>query len=186
MLLVGETGTGKEMLAQAIHQNSTRARERFVRVNLAAMGEDVIEAELFGPEHGAFELADGGTLFLDEIGDVPLATQAKLLHALQEHEFERAGGGATRRVDARVIAATQRNLEERVERGAFRRDLYYRLRVVALRVPPLRERREDIPLLVGEFLRTFNKEHGRRVTGITRGALQQLQAHDWPGNVREL
>ena len=186
VLLAGETGTGKELLAQAIHQNSTRARERFVRVNLASLGEDVIEAELFGPERGAFELAEGGTLFLDEIGDVPLSTQAKLLRVLQDHEFEPASGGSTRRVDARVIAATHRNLEERVERGAFRQDLYYRLRVVALRVPPLRERREDIPLLVDEFLRTFNKEHGRRVTGITRGALQQLQTYDWPGNVREL
>jgi DNA-binding NtrC family response regulator len=186
VLLIGETGTGKELLAQAIHQNSTRARERFVQVNLAALGEDMIEGELFGPERGAFALADGGTLFLDEIGDVPLSTQAKLLRVLSEQEIERAGDGTSRRVDARVIASTHRNLEERVERGTFRQDLYYRLRVVCLRVPPLRERREDIPLLVEEFLRTFNKEHGRRVTGITRGALQQMQAYDWPGNVREL
>jgi DNA-binding NtrC family response regulator len=185
VLLVGETGTGKALLAQAIHQNSTRAQERFVRVNLAALGEDVIEDELFGGT-GRFARADGGTLFLDEIGDMPLGTQARLLRVLTENEIERAGGGGAQRVDARIVAATHRILEERVERGLFRVDLYYRLRVVCLRVPPLRERREDIPLFVDEFLRTFNKEHGRRVTGITRGALQQLQAHDWPGNVREL
>jgi DNA-binding NtrC family response regulator len=197
VLLVGETGTGKELLAQAIHQNSPRARERYVRVHLGALAEGVVESELFGHERGSFtgaiaphagrfELADAGTLFLDEIGEVPASVQVKLLRVLQEQEFERVGGTTTQRVDVRVVAATHRNLEDLVERGRFRQDLYYRLRVVTIRVPPLRERSEDIPLLVDQFIKEMNKEHGRRVTGITRGAMQQLLTYDWPGNIREL
>ncbi len=197
VLIVGETGTGKELLAQAIHQHSPRAKERYVRVHLAALTEGAVERELFGHERGAFpgatearvgriELADGGTLFLDEIGEIAPPVQAKLLRVLQEQELERVGGRATLRVDVRVVAATNQSLEERVAQGRFREDLYDQLRVVTVRVPPLRERAEDIPLLVEHFLREFNREHGRRVTGITRGALQQLSTYEWPGNVREL
>ena len=197
VLLVGETGTGKELIAQAIHQNSPRAKERYVRVNLAALSEGVLESELFGheqdafagagaPHMGRFEIADGGTLFLDEIGEISSAVQVKLLRVLQEHEFERLGGRTTQRADVRLLAATNRRLETLVAQGWFREDLYYRLRVVTIQVPPLRERREDIPLLVDNFIREMNREHGRRVTGVTRGALQQLLAYDWPGNVREL
>jgi DNA-binding NtrC family response regulator len=197
VLVAGETGAGKDLVAQAIHQNSPRAKERFVRVNFAALAEGVVESELFGHERGAFtgaverragrfELADGGTLFLDEISEVGSAVQAKLLRVLQEQEFERVGGSETLRVDVRVIAATNRKLEEMVPAGSFREDLYYRLRVVAIDMPPLRARKEDIPLLAEQFLREFNRAHGRRVTGINRGAMERLLAYDWPGNVREL
>ncbi len=197
VLITGETGTGKDLIAQAIHQNSSRSKERFVRVNFAALAEGVVESELFGHERGAFtgaverragrfEIADGGTLFLDEISEVGPAVQAKLLRVLQEQEFERVGGSETLRVDVRVLAATNRNLEEMVREGRFREDLYYRLRVVAIPMPPLRERKEDVPLLAERFLRDFNRAHGRRVTGINRGALERLLAYDWPGNVREL
>jgi DNA-binding NtrC family response regulator len=193
VLITGEAGTGKEMAAQALHQNSPRAKERFVRVNFAGLAEDVVESELFGraPGPGArragrFELADGGTLFLDEISAVGPAVQAKLLRVLQEQEFEPVGGAETRRADARVVAATDRDLEEMVREGRFREDLYRRLRVVAIHMPPLRERKEDVSLLVEQFLREFNRAHGRRVTGINRGALERLLACDWPGNVREL
>jgi DNA-binding NtrC family response regulator len=197
VLIVGEAGTGKELLAQAIHQHSPRAKERYVRVHLAALAEGVLEGELFGHERGAapgasearagrLELADGGTLFLDEIGELAPAVQVQLLRVLQEQEFERVGGHSTHKVDVRVVAATNKSLEELVARGRLREDLYDRLRVVTVRVPPLRERSEDIPLLAELFLREFNREHGRRVTGITRGALQQLLTYEWPGNVREL
>jgi transcriptional regulator with PAS, ATPase and Fis domain len=168
-----------------------------VRVHLAALAEGALESELFGHEKGAFpgatearvgriELADAGTLFLDEIGEIAPPVQAKLLRVLQEQELERVGGRTTLRVDVRVVAATNQSLEERVAQGRFREDLYDQLRVVTVRVPPLRERAEDIPLLVEHFLREFNREHGRRVTRITRGALQQLLPYEWPGNVREL
>jgi DNA-binding NtrC family response regulator len=197
VLLTGETGTGKDLVAHAVHQHSPRTKERFVRVNFAALAEGVVESDLFGHEKGAFagaverragrfEIADGGTLFLDEVSEVGLAVQAKLLRVLQEQEFERVGGSETLRVDVRVIAATNRNLEELVRQGRFREDLYNRLRVVAIEMPPLRERKDDIPLLVEQFLREFNRVHGRRVTSVTRGALERLLAHDWPGNIREL
>jgi DNA-binding NtrC family response regulator len=176
VLLVGEAGTGKELLAQAIHQNSPRARERYARVHLGALAEGVLENEL----------GEDGTLFLDEIADIPPALQIRLLRILQDHTFERAGDRTPLKVDVRVIAATNQDLDERVAQGLFREDLLQRLRVVTIGVPPLRERLEDIPLLVDQFIREFNREHGRRVTGITRGAMEQLLAYRWPGNVREL
>jgi DNA-binding NtrC family response regulator len=197
VLITGETGTGKELVAQAIHQLSARSKERFVRVNFAALAEGVVESELFGHEKGAFtgaverragrfEIADGGTLFLDEVSEISSAVQAKLLRVLQEQEFERVGGSDTLHVDVRVVAATNRKLEEMVRAGRFREDLYYRLRVVTIEMAPLRERKEDIPLLVEQFLREFNRAHGRRVSGMNRGALERLMAYHWPGNVREL
>jgi DNA-binding NtrC family response regulator len=197
VLLEGETGTGKGLVAQAIHQNSPRKGERFVWVNCGALAEGVIESELFGHERGAFtgasglrrgrfELADGGTLFLDEVGELPPAVQVKLLRVLQERSFERVGGADTLKVDVRLVAATNRELAAEVRAGRFREDLFYRLSVVRVQMPPLRDRRDDIPLLVETFLREFNREHGRRVTGITRGVLDRLRRYPWPGNVREL
>ena len=197
VLIEGETGTGKGLVAQAIHQNSPRKGERFVWVNCGALAEGVIESELFGHERGAFtgasglrrgrfELADGGTLFLDEIGELSPAVQVKLLRALQDRSFERVGGSETLRTDVRLIAATNRDLATEVKAGRFREDLFYRLSVVRVLMPPLRERAEDIPLLVESFLREFNREHARRVTGITRGVLDRLVRYPWPGNVRQL
>jgi len=204
VLIEGETGTGKGLMAQAVHQNSPRKGERFVWVNCGTLAEGVIESELFGRgtraergsggastgaralRRGRFELADGGTLFLDEIGDLPPTVQVKLLRVLQDRSFERAGGGENVRVDVRLIAATNRDLAAEVASGRFREDLYYRLGVVRIQMPPLRERPEDIPLLVEGFIREFDREHGRRVTGITRGVLDRLMRHPWPGNVREL
>jgi DNA-binding NtrC family response regulator len=197
VLVEGETGTGKGLVAQAIHHNSPRRGERFVWVNCGALAEGVIESELFGHERGAFtgavqmrrgrfELADGGTLFLDEISEAPPAVQVKLLRVLQDREFERVGGQQTLKVDVRLVAASNRDLGAQVAAGRFREDLFYRLSVVRIVVPPLRERREDIPLLVEVFIREFNREHGRRITGITRGVLDRLLRHAWPGNVREL
>jgi DNA-binding NtrC family response regulator len=206
VLIEGETGTGKGLLAQAIHQNSPRKGERFVWVSCGALVPEAIEGELFGLEPGAFagsgpqkpaaataagspgrfEQADGGTLFLDEVGELPPSAQVRLLRVLQDRSFERAGGTGTLRADVRLIAATSRDLTPDVQAGRFRADLYERLSVVRVQTPPLRERREDIPLLVEAFLREFNREHGRRVTGITRGALERLMRHPWPGNVREL
>ena len=197
VLIEGETGTGKGLVAQAIHQNSPRKSDRFVWVNCGALAEGVIESELFGHERGAFtganalrrgrfELADGGTLFLDEIAETSPAVQVKLLRVLQDRAFERVGGTDTIKTDVRLIAATNRELAAEVKAGRFRDDLYYRLSVVRIQMPPLRERSEDIPLLVEAFLREFNREHGRRVTGITRGVLDRLMRYPWPGNVREL
>ena len=197
VLIEGETGTGKGLVAQAIHQNSPRKSERFVWVNCGALAEGVIESELFGHERGAFtgasaprrgrfELADGGTLFLDEIGEPPPTVQVKLLRVLQDRSFERVGGSETLKVDVRLIAATHRDLAAEVKAGRFREDLYYRLSVVRVQMPPLRGRPEDIPLLVEGFIREFDREHGRRVTGITRGVLDRLVRYPWPGNVREL
>ena len=197
ILLQGESGTGKELVARAVHRNSPRANGPFVAVNCAAITETLLESELFGHEKGAFtgaiglkkgklELADGGTLFLDEIGELPLLLQAKLLRALQEREFDRVGGTRPVRVDFRLVAATNRDLEAAVKAGTFRQDLFYRLKVVLLSLPPLRERKEDIPLLADYVLRKHAPRCGRRVAGIASEALARLSKHDWPGNVREL
>jgi DNA-binding NtrC family response regulator len=197
VLIRGETGTGKELIAGAIHHNSLRAARNFVKVNCAALQENLLESELFGHEKGAFtgadkqrigrfEQADGGTLFLDEIGDMSPSTQAKILRVLQEHEFERLGGTRTLRVDVRLIAATNRDLPAMVQSGHFREDLYYRLNVFPIRVPPLRERPGDVPLLVWRFVDEFSKRFGKPITSIDKGSMAELQRHGWPGNVREL
>jgi two-component system response regulator PilR (NtrC family) len=197
VLLVGESGTGKELAAHALHELSSRANHAFVAVNCGAIPEALLESELFGHVKGAFtgattdkeglfEAANGGTLFLDEIGELPQAMQVKLLRALQERRVKRVGGVAEKDVDVRVVAATNRDLETEVERGSFRQDLFYRLNVIQIRMPPLRERREDIALLVEHFLRKFSAEHGRRVTEIEPAAMAVLGSHTFPGNVREL
>lgn len=197
VLLLGETGVGKEMYARAVHQLSPRASKPFVAVNCAAMPEELIESELFGVEKGAFtgaqrsrpgrfERADGGTLFLDEVGELSPSAQAKLLRVLQEGEFERLGDTRTRQVDVRLIAATNVELGQAVQAGQFRADLYYRLNIYPVVVPPLRERTEDIPLLVARFLDKYNARHGKRIAGITERAIDALKNYDWPGNIREL
>jgi DNA-binding NtrC family response regulator len=197
VLIVGESGTGKELIAAALHNASLRAAAPFVRLNCAALAESLLESELFGHERGAFtgavgrregrfKQADGGTLFLDEVSEIPMATQVKLLRFLQEREFERVGGNETLKVDVRIIAATNRDLAERVRSGSFREDLYYRLNVIRLDIPPLRERRADIPLLAAFFLRRYARENGRDITGFSEDALQRLLGYAWPGNVREL
>jgi PAS domain S-box-containing protein len=197
VLITGETGTGKELVARALHDRSTRADQVFVKVNCAALSSDLIESELFGHEKGAFtgatdqregrfELADGGTLLLDEIGELPLETQAKLLRALQHQEFERVGGSTTIEVDTRILAATNRNLEAAVEAGQFRSDLYYRLNIFPIELPPLRERTADIPLLAEHFCNLFAQRTGKEVAGLTAHAVTVLEGYDWPGNVREL
>ncbi len=196
VLLLGESGTGKELIARAIHYNSPQAEGPFITLNCAALPENLVESELFGHEKGAFtgatavrkgrfELADGGTLFLDEIGELPLTMQSKLLRVLQERTFERVGGGKTITVQVRLIAATNLDLDRAVAGGRFREDLYYRLKVVPIRVPPLRERKEDIPLLVDHFLKRLRQEH-QKPTTIVPEALARLVDHHWPGNVREL
>ena len=197
VLVEGETGTGKELFASAIHYRSQRKDKLFVAQNCAAFPENLLESELFGHKRGAFtgateekkglfEVADGGTLFLDEVGEMPLALQAKLLRVLQEGEIRAIGAAAPKRVNVRIVAATNRNLEKEVAEGRFREDLYYRLKVFPLRVPPLRERREDVPLLAAHFLERYTREFGREIAGFTQPALERLQAYDWPGNVREL
>ena len=197
VLITGETGTGKELAARAIHSNSARARRPFIAINCAALTESLLESELFGHERGAFtgavtqkkgkiELADGGTLFLDEIGEMPLVLQGKLLRVLQEREFDRVGGTRPVKVDVRLISATNRNLGQEVQAGRFREDLYFRLNVVALEMPPLRERPGDIPALARHFLNRYAPKAGRRLRGLSRAALDSLTAYDWPGNVREL
>jgi Nif-specific regulatory protein len=197
VLIWGESGTGKELAARAIHLNSPRKNKPFIAVNCAALTETLLESELFGHEKGAFtgavaqkkgklEVADGGTLFLDEVGEMPQLLQAKLLRVLQEREFERVGGTRTLKVDIRLIAATNKDLEEAIRQGSFRQDLYYRLNVVALSMPPLRERREDISLLASYFVQKYSDKCNRRVTGISSEARARLTSYDWPGNVREL
>ena len=197
VLIRGETGTGKELIAGALHHNSLRAGRSFVRVNCAALQENLLESELFGHEKGAFtgadrqrigrfEQADEGSLFLDEVGDMSPNTQAKILRVLQEQEFERLGGTRTIRVDVRLVTATNRNLAEMVANGTFREDLYYRLNVVAVEVPPLRERKEDIHELAQSFIRRFAGELRKKVTGLEPAAEKLLQRHNWPGNIREL
>ncbi|MCC6997659.1 MAG: sigma-54-dependent Fis family transcriptional regulator [Deltaproteobacteria bacterium] len=196
VLLLGESGTGKELLARAIHDRSPRAGKPFVPVNCAAIPEGILEAELFGYDRGAFTgavarrdgrfiSADGGTLFLDEIGEIPSHIQVKLLRVLQEGEVERLGG-RSQRVDLRLVAATNKDLARAVREGRFREDLYYRLNVIALTVPPLRDRKDDVPLLVEHFLQVFRARNGKAIAGLSRGALDLLQSYDWPGNVREL
>jgi two-component system response regulator AtoC len=197
VLITGESGTGKELVARAIHQRSPRAGQPFVAVNVAAIPDSLVESELFGHEKGAFtgaharklgrfELAHGGTIFLDEIGSLRLDLQAKLLRALQEREVERLGGVRPVPIDVRVLAATNVNLQQAVRARTFREDLYYRLNVVPVHVPPLRERRADIPFLVEHFVRKVARECGRQVDGVSAGALEVLMRYDWPGNVREL
>ena len=197
VLISGESGTGKELAARAIHQNSKRASKPFMAVNCAALAESLLESELFGHEKGSFtgallqkkgrlEVAEGGTVFLDEIGDLAPALQVKLLRVLQEREFERVGGTKPIKLDIRVIAATNRNLEEAVSAGSFRQDLYYRLNVVSLEMPPLRNRLEDIPLLANYFAAKYGKRCNRRVMGTSPQAIARLVAYQWPGNVREL
>ena len=197
VLLLGESGAGKELVARSIHRNSLRSRERFVQVNCAAIPEELIESELFGHEKGSFtgatekqigkfEQADRGTIFLDEVGDMSAKTQAKVLRVLQEGEVERLGSARTIKVDVRVIAATNKDLEAEIERGTFREDLYFRLSVIPIKVPPLRERREDIPALVRHFADLFGRENNRRPQRFTPGALEVMQKARWKGNVREL
>jgi two-component system, NtrC family, nitrogen regulation response regulator NtrX len=197
VMIHGENGAGKELVARAIHALSTRREGPFVEVNCAAIPEELIESELFGHERGAFtgaiarrrgkfELADQGTLFLDEIGDMTLKTQAKVLRALEEQAFERVGGKETLRVDVRVLAASNQDLKELIAQGRFREDLYYRLNVIPIEVPPLRRRKEDIPALVGHFIALFSAENGKRPKTISVEALAYFLSYDWPGNVREL
>jgi len=197
VLIYGESGTGKELVAHAIHQISPRASEAFVEVNCAAIPEDLIESELFGHRKGSFhgaledkvgklQKANGGTLFLDEVGDMSLKTQAKVLRSLDEQRFEPIGAETSIQVDVRVVAATNKNLEEEIERGNFREDLFYRLNVVPFYVPPLRDRIEDVPLLAEHFLKEFTTAYGRKAKELTPEAYQVLQEYQWPGNVREL
>ena len=197
VLVLGETGTGKELVARAIHKSSPRRGRPFIKLNCAAIPFDLLESELFGHEKGAFtgacaqkigrfEMADTGTLFLDEIGDIPLALQPKLLRVLQEQEFERLGSGKTHRINARLIAATHRNLSEMVRGKQFRSDLYYRLNVFPVVLPPLRERREDIALLVSHFVEVFSRRIGKWIANIPKETLDAFTSYAWPGNVREL
>ena len=197
VLIQGETGTGKELIAQAIHDTGSRRGRPFVKVNCAAIPLDLLESELFGHEKGAFtgaiaqrmgrfQLADKGTLFLDEVGDIPRALQPKLLRVLQEQEFEPLGSARTHRVDIRLVAATNRDLAEMVNRGEFRSDLYYRLNVFPLMLPPLRARREDVPTLVTHFVETLGRRLGKRIEHIPPETMAALSSYDWPGNIREL
>lgn len=197
VLILGESGTGKELIANALHQGSGRADKRFIKINCAALPETLLESELFGHEKGAFtgavgrrpgrfELADGGTIFLDEIGEMTPATQAKLLRVLQEREFEPLGSTRTVKVDIRIITATNRILKDEVKKGTFREDLFYRLNVVPIQLPPLRERKEDILLLIEHFLKIYNDKNGRRLLGFHPRALDALMRYSWPGNIREL
>jgi two-component system NtrC family response regulator len=196
-LILGESGTGKELVAQALHELSPRKDKPFVKVACAALSETLLESELFGHERGAFtgavgrkegrfELADGGTLFLDEIGEISPLVQVKLLRAIQTREFERVGGTTSIKVDVRIVAATNRDLAAEVKAGRFREDLYYRLNVVAVTLPPLRQRRGDIPALAAHFLEKYGKAYGKEIKSLTPGTLNALLGHDWPGNIREL
>lgn len=197
VLVMGESGTGKELIARAIHYNSNRKNYPFVTINCAAIPETLIESELFGHEKGAFtnaiekklgrfEIAQQGTLFLDEIGELSLTTQAKILRFLEEKEFNRVGGSRTIKVDVRLITATNKDLPQLVKKGGFREDLYYRINVVPIVIPPLRERREDIPLLLEHFIEKFNRENAKNVKGFSKEAAQLMGNYEWPGNVREL
>jgi transcriptional regulator with PAS, ATPase and Fis domain len=197
VLITGETGTGKELIARAIHKRSQRSTHAFVSVNCAAIPRDLVASELFGHEKGAFtgatqrrlgrfESADGGTIFLDELGELPMETQISLLRVLQEREFQRVGSNESLRIDVRVVAATNRNLESAIASGGFREDLFYRLNVFPIEVPPLRQRREDVPLLVEYFVDRYAGKAGKKITGIDKRSLELLQSYAWPGNIREL
>src|SRR5688572_10658924 len=197
VLITGETGTGKELVARAIHGASSRKDRPLIKVNCGALSPSLIESELFGHEKGSFtgavgrkqgrfELANGGTIFLDEIGELPLELQVKLLRVIQENELERLGGGKTIKVDVRIIAATNRNLKLEVEQGTFREDLWYRLHVYPITMPPLRQRKEDIPLLVEHFVSTYARKFGKTISSVSPRTMENLQAYSWPGNVREL
>ena len=197
VLILGESGTGKELIANALHQGSSRTDKRFIKINCAALPETLLESELFGHERGAFtgavgrrpgrfELADGGSIFLDEIGEMTPSTQAKLLRVLQEREIEPLGSTKTTKVDIRVLSATNKDLKEEVKRGVFREDLFYRLNVVPIVVPPLRERKEDIPLLIEHFLKIYNEKNGRLLKGFHPRTLDAMMRYSWPGNIREL
>ncbi|THB70107.1 MAG: sigma-54-dependent Fis family transcriptional regulator [Desulfovibrio sp.] len=197
VLVTGESGTGKELLVRALHTNSLRAEQPFVPINCGAIPKELLESELFGHEKGAFthairsrpgrfELADGGTIFLDEIGEMDLSLQVKILRVLQEKEFERVGGTSAKKVDVRIVAATNRDLEEEVRTGKFREDLYYRLNVIPLHLPPLRERGQDITLLAKTFIKRFSEKKGRSMLALDPQAEKLLKAYSWPGNVREL
>ncbi len=197
VLITGESGTGKELVAAALHNNSSRRSRPFIKINCAAIPRELVESELLGHEKGAFtgaintkpgrfELADSGTLFLDEIGEIPVDMQVKLVRVIQENEFERVGGVQSIKVSVRLVVATNRDLKKEVDEGRFRDDLYYRLNVVHIHLPPLRERREDIPLLVQSFIEKFNKKLDRTMTGISEGALNMILNYRWPGNIREL
>src|SRR6202047_3531728 len=197
VLVQGETGTGKELIAHAIHKASSRSGQPLIKLNCAAIPFDLLESELFGHERGAFtgaiaqkigrfELADKGTLFLDEVGDIPLALQPKLLRVLQEQEFERLGSNRTHQVDVRLVAATNRDLTKMVKRGEFRIDLYYRLNVFPVALPPLRERCEDIPVLVAHFVDIYSRRMGRQIEHIPAETMSALSSYEWPGNIREL
>jgi transcriptional regulator with GAF, ATPase, and Fis domain len=197
ILVIGESGTGKELIARAIHYQSNRKNHPFVTINCAAIPETLIESELFGHEKGAFthaidrklgrcEIANLGTLFLDEIGELSLNTQAKVLRFLEEKEFNRVGGSKTIKVDVRLIAATNKDLNQLIRKGVFREDLYYRINVVPMVLPPLREKREDIPLLIDHFIAKYNAENNKQVKGLTQEALKVMLDYEWPGNVREL
>ena len=197
VLIQGETGTGKELIARAVHDSSSRFARPFIKLNCAAIPFDLLESELFGHEKGAFtgaiaqkvgrfELADKGTLFLDEVGDIPLGLQPKLLRVLQEQEFERLGGTRTHQVDVRLVAATNRNLAEMVKRNEFRSDLYYRLNVFPIPLPPLRDRREDIPALVSHFVELYGRRMGKHIEHVPPDTMSALTSYLWPGNIREL
>jgi len=197
VLIQGETGTGKELVAQAIHQNSPRKSKPFVALNCAALSENILESELFGHVKGAFtdastdrvgkfEYAHGGTLFLDEVGDMPLATQIKLLRVLENGEITRVGSNDPIRVNVRILSATNRNLEDAIEGGTFRNDLYHRLKVVTIRLPNLRERSQDVPILIDHFIRLFSRKHGKQIKGVSSPARRKLLTFNWPGNVRQL
>jgi two-component system response regulator HydG len=197
VLIQGETGTGKELVAQAIHQNSPRKSKAFVALNCAALSENILESELFGHVKGAFtdastdrvgkfEYAHGGTLFLDEVGDMPLATQIKLLRVLENGEITRVGSNDPIKVNVRTLSATNRNLEDAIAAGTFRNDLYHRLKVVTIRLPNLRERSQDVPILIDHFIRLFARKHGKQIKGVSPPARRKLLTFDWPGNVRQL
>jgi two-component system response regulator HydG len=197
VLILGESGTGKELAARALHQNSNRKNKPFVPLNISSLPESILESELFGHEAGAFtgastrrigklEHANGGTLFLDEVGEMPMETQIKLLRVLEDRKITRLGTNEEKTINVRLVAATNADLKAAMEKGTFRRDLYYRLSVVAISLPPLRERRADIPLLIDHFLKEFMQRYGKEVQGLSRAARQALMAYEWPGNIRQL